>query len=436
MFQAFFRVNSGEGVRVKKRKNHMMQFLLGTAVLISPWFSAVMAAASKSMSVEYKKYRMRCFPAYSALLISAVAYCTYNPAFGDFGILTRFLGYIADRPLSAYWSPEIVSAIGPFNWLFYIIAKFRDYALMCMLPGMVIYYIYGKITAQVCVEKNCHYRGFFGYYMTGLLFLQFFTILEHGRFIMAGCICLYAVYRELYLGKKDWLSAALYMLPLCFHLGILPLYAFRVFARWFSKSRIWWFFSIAFAYVMIMYSGSLFSFLPFSIMNYIEKARLFFAGGSAWGQYVFESRFYILLRIMFDAAFVVISMILMLLMKSRRFRSDVKKTKGSLFFFSFLMQLAFFSLITNLIVSEAFWRFGTLLFFFVPFLLAYAREYLSCSVYRIFQYSMMGLGFIITAMHMAMVVKNSILPYGGFIQSAKSFHFIAVLIHGLRTAAG
>lgn len=309
-----------------------MLLVTGIAVLISPWLSLFTATIMRTLVIEYKKYNMRRFPLYSALIISYFAYCTFNEQFGDFGILTYFLDYIKERSLVEYVSPEIVSAIGPFNWLFFLIAQSADYAMLCMVPAVIIYYTYGKVTVDICVEKEQGYFDFIRVYVIGMLFLQFFTILEHGRFIMAGCILTYAVYRELYLGIKDGVGIVLYLLPLCFHLGILPLYAFRIVVRFFSKSKILWFLAIAMAYLMIMYSGDFLSFLPFSVMNYILKARAFFNGESEWGRYVFESRFYIILRMIFNIAFLAIIILTIKLTKNKKLCDECKNFKGKRLF--------------------------------------------------------------------------------------------------------
>lgn len=406
----------------------MMWLIIGMAFFVSPWISVIMAIASKSIRIEYKKHGMRSFAFYSALVISLLAYCTYNVAFGDFAILTSFLIRIGERPLSAYVSPEIVSAIGPFNWIFFIIAKSRDYALMCMLPGFIIYYVYGKITSEISVEKECKYQEFLKVYFIGMLLLQFFSVLEHGRFIMAGCILIYAVYREVYLRKKDGWSILLYILPLCFHVAVLPLYAFRILANFFLKHKLGWLAAIAFAYVMIMYGGSFFSSFPYAITNYIAKAQIYFSGGSAWGRFVYTNRFYVILRVVFDVTFIVIALLIIKLSKNKAFCDDTQINRGKRLFLSFTLQLTFFSLITNLIVADAFWRYGTLLFFIVPALLVYARYYFPFKTYQAFKYAFLGLGTVICLMHIAMVVRNNILIYDNFIQNVKSISAIRILI--------
>ncbi len=413
-----------------------MRFVTGIAVLISPWLSLFIATIMRTLNIEYKKYKMRRFPQYSALIISSFAYCTFNEKFGDFGILTRFLSNIRKRSLIEYALPEIVSAIGPFNWLFFFIAKTADYALMCMLPAAIIYYIYGKVTVDVCIEKKQKCSDFIRVYIVGILFLQFFTILEHGRFIMAGCILIYAIYHELYLGKKDGIGIVLYLLPLCFHLGILPLYAFRIIVKCFSKRKILWFLAIALAYLTIMYSGDFFSFLPYSVVNYIFKARAFFNGESEWGKYVFESRFYIILRMIFNIAFLAIINLTIKLTKNKKLNNDCKGAKGKRLFLYFVMEMGFFGLLTNFIVSEAFWRYGTLLFFFIPFILIYARVYLSFSLYKIYKYIFILVGLGITLMQIAMVLHNDIFPFADFFATAKTFNMVAVLYHDIKAFLG
>ena len=253
---------------------------------------------------------------------------------------------------------------------------------------------------------------------------------------MAGCILSYAVYRELYLGKKDWKSAVLYILPLCFHLGILPLYAFRVIVRFFRRERVSWIVAILIAYVAIMYSGSLFSFLPFSLYNYVMKARSFFNGELEWGQYVFTSRFYTILRILFDITFVLVIIFLFDIIRAVKADDRDGSQKSHILFLYFIMQIAFFSIVSNLIVSEAFWRYGTLLFFFVPIILVYAKRYLSYNKHITLSVVMGILGLGITLMHIAMVAKNSILPVDSFIETASGFNIIKLLINDIKAMMG
>lgn len=411
-------------VRIKVR---MMLLIIGMT-FVSPWLSLFMSIVTRSIFIEYRKYRMKWFPLYSALILAIIAYCTYNSAFGDFYILTYILAKIEDQPLKAYALPEISKSIGPFNWIFFIIAKSKDYALMCMIPGMIVYYVYAKISSSVAVENGSRYREFVANYFIGLLLLQFFSILEHGRFIMAGAILIYAVYRELYVGKKNICTAILYILPLCFHLGILPLYAFRMVVKIFSKFKCLWLPTVIITYVLIMYSGTFFSFLPYALYNYIEKARIFFAGGSEWGQYVFSgSLFYILLRVFFDITFILLFFLLNGLEKNKTLCEESKKSKGKKHFLNFIMQLIYFSFITNFIVSDAFWRYGTLLFILIPMLLFYAQRYFSHLKYRLFQACIGGLGLIIFSMHGAMVIKNNILPYIPFFKTAFNFNMIHII---------
>lgn len=432
MLSKVFRFGSGT-VKINVDIKIRMMILIVGMIFISPWLSLFMSLMTRCISIEYKKHRMRLFPLYSALILSVIAYCTYNSDFGDLGILTYFLMGIEDQTLMAYRLPDIARSIGPFNWIFFIIAKSKDYALMCMIPGMIIFYIYARIAADVAVENNCKYKEFLGNYFIGLLLLQFFSILEHGRFVMAGVILVYAVYRELYLGKKDIYTMILYIVPLCFHLGILPLYAFRIFAKYFSQFKLLWFPAVIIAYVLIMYSGTYFSFLPYAFYNYIEKARIFFAGGSEWGRFVFsESFFYILLRLVFDITFTVLFFLLNKLEKNKDLCEKMKRNKGKKYFLNFIMQMVYFSFVTNFIVSDAFWRFGTLLFILIPMILFYAEKYLSNMKYRLYQICIGGLGIIVFAMHGAMVIKNEILLYLPFLKSAFSFNVIYIILQDIK----
>lgn len=406
--------------------------VIGIAFFVSPWLAVLLSVFTRNIPVEYHKYGMRRFPLYSGLILSAFAYCTYNVNLGDIGILTAYLKRIGDRPLLEYRMPDIVAAIGPFNWLFFFIAQSRDYALMCMIPCFVMYYIYGKITSDVAIEKNVHFSVFVISYVIGMLLLQFYSIIEHGRFMMAGCILVYAIYRELYRGKRDAWSAILYILPLCFHLAILPLYAFRFFSKFFLRNKCIWFSAIAMAYIMIMFSGNLISFLPFFMSNYIMKARSFFRGESDWGQYVFfHSFFYRTLRVVFNMVFAVITFMISKILKSTKHCKDKTISKGKRLFFSFILQLVYFSFITNLIVSEAFWRFGTLLFFMVPMALIYAKEYMTYGTYHCCKYALAGLGMIIFIMHIAMIVKNNFFVFDDFIGYAKGLNIFHVILKDL-----
>lgn len=405
-----------------------MNFAMGIAVFVSPWMSLFGAVATRVIPIEYKKKRTSKFPVYSALIISIIAYCTYNMQFGDFGILTYLLQRFRDRSLIEYAYPEIVTSLGPFNWIYYIISKSGDYALMCMIPAAIIYYVYGKITIESCMEHKIKYQYFIVYYFLGMLFLQFFTILEHGRFVMAGCILLYATYRELYVGKRDVKTVVLYFLPLCFHLGILPLYAFRIIVVLFTKAKILWFSGIVVAYLLIMYSGDFFSFLPYALMNYILKGRAFFGGESDWGNFVFHNKFYLLLRMLFDITFVLIILLATSLIKSVKVYHNGKQIKRKTLFLNYILEMAYFCLLTNFIVSEAFWRYGTLLFFLIPFLVTYAKSYLKRGTYRTFKSCFLVLGIGITMMHIVMVLHNDIMPFSSFFVTASRFNFVKLFI--------
>ena len=100
------------------------------------------------------------------------------------------------------------------------------------------------------------------------------------------------------------------------------------------------------------------------------------------------------------------------------------------------MEMGFFGVLTNFIVSEAFWRYGTLLFFFIPFIIIYAKVYLSFSLYKVYKYGFILAGLGITLMHIAMVLHNGILLYDNFWTTAKSFNFVIVLYHSIKNFLG
>lgn len=195
-----------------------------------------------------------------------------------------------------------------FNFIAWISGK-ADLHLMPAISTFVVYYTAFYITCKIGLSSGNNWKYTFEYLVFIMCFLNFYEVTETVRNIMAFAIVEAAVFRDIYEGKKDLKTLALYIIPVFIHPTAILLVAIRIGLNLISIMKTLLLLSIALlSFIVNWLYNSFFNVINIPVIKaVISKAYFYLLNNTnEWGATIQRSSYYNLRRIVYVGFAVII----------------------------------------------------------------------------------------------------------------------------------
>jgi len=198
----------------------MISYCLASAFLVTPFGLLLL-----TILICWKPEHNRKYVLFIALVFGLLGYSMYPNREIDISRYFLQLDKIRNYPFTeAYnWNNDglVIKNIG-----FWFIAKLNNNQLLPFVSMFIVYYCVAWLISRGVKENT----RLFGIVLTlEIMMLPFINIFSNVRNVVAFAIASIAVYRELYEGKRDAVTALLYLIPCFIHMTGIVIFVFRLF---------------------------------------------------------------------------------------------------------------------------------------------------------------------------------------------------------------
>lgn len=316
-----------------------------------------------------------------ALSIAAIAYCYYPKGDPD---LVRYVAYIEslrNAPLS-YAMNYGVKGEGNtyvFSFFCWIAAQMDDPHIIPAISAFFVYYIGLYITCKIGFDYEIKTNDIIIYILFILITANMYSVINNIRNVFAFSVVSFAIFRDCYLKKRNWVTWVLYIFPLFVHHAAILIIGLRLLMNVVGRIKMIAFLSmilikpiINFLYAITVRISSHNVFVNLAD-NFILKAYLYYNDTSSpWGLFVKNSKSFKFERIIDIFFAVIICLMIFIIDNSSSEQLLSKIIKGSrlkqIIYLPFMLALLTISCATML--TPEYWRFFTvtLMFSAIPVL--------------------------------------------------------------------
>lgn len=236
-----------------------------------------------------------------ALTMASIAYCYYPK--GDPDII-RYIAHV--KQIGRYSLPRAMTIgihgeanLYTFTFVCWVIAKLGDPQLLPALSVFCVYYVAFYITCKLAEDTHARSRNLIFYLLFIICSLNLYEMINNVRNVCAFALVSFAVFREMYMKKRDILTLVLYVFPLFLHTSAILLVLIRLIVKYTGKiklvlfllvSNVMLLIDLAYAIVTRIGSGNIVISL---IRNLVVKGYIYFHNTTSdWGRVVSNSLSY------------------------------------------------------------------------------------------------------------------------------------------------
>lgn len=281
----------------------------------------------------YKNHNWKQCIACIAICLATFAYCFVPTGHPD---LVTYFERIADyRNLTfkeAFFYEERIGSGNLYSTyvFFWIVAKIGDYHLISSITTFIIYYIGMYITCSIADDLAINNKTRNAYIIFLVLTINYYGIINNIRNVCAFAIIIFAVYRDCYEKKKDFLTLFLYLFAIFFHTSAILFFAVRLTIE--IKGVLRYLVSgiivmtpnildIIYPYALRMPSNSVFNVIRYSL---IKGYRFFNDTSSEWGLIVANSGSYKLSRVLYISLAIIFSICAIRVLGDKNIYNELK----------------------------------------------------------------------------------------------------------------
>lgn len=300
-----------------------------------------------------------------ALSLAAIAYCYYPSGDPD---LTRYFSYI-----EGLQNESLIYALNNgikgetntyvFSFFCWLAARIGDPHLIPAISTFFVYYFGLFVTCKVGEDINASVNEIIYYLLFIITSLNLYSIINNVRNVFVFTLISFAVFRDLYLRNRSFLTYFLYIIPIFIHQSAILLILVRIVFLMASRAKILILILVAGIHPEIRLAHNLISNIDFDNMiygilkNFIAKADMYINDvDSAWGLYSQMSRTFRLERYI-DIGFVIIVclMVFSIVRFDEHYRFESNAYIRNLINYSFILGALTMSCATML--TPEYWRF-------------------------------------------------------------------------------
>lgn len=178
------------------------------------------------------KYKWKQYVYCLAFAFAAAGYSYITSGKSD---ITRYFEYMDNMkfiPLSGVISYGKYGTQGEalyiFNFFCWLAVQINDYHIVPFLSCFIIYYISFYITCKMGLDGNVKGNTVLWGILFSIIALNFYSLVNNIRNVLAFTIVGFAVFREYYEKKHNVLTYLLYIVPIFIHSSVLPLILLRI----------------------------------------------------------------------------------------------------------------------------------------------------------------------------------------------------------------
>lgn len=262
-----------------------------------------------------------------------------------------------------------------FMGICWILGKMGQPNLLQAVSIFFVYYISGYINYTVAKDNGASSKECFVSFAFLLMNASFYTLTNNVRNIFAFCIIVYAVFRDVYLNKKDFLTVILYVAPCFMHATAILLVLFRFIVS--ITGKIKWILlvlvvtmKILVEYLLVWFSALGGSNILFELIKsmLIKGNRYYNNYDSAWAMAAYNSGSMMLMKLIVVIMCVIITLFLFKVTRTDRngmlqgFFFDQVKKRTKFIDYLFLIDIMGFACVP--MHMPEYWRFHVIIILF------------------------------------------------------------------------
>ncbi|MBQ9131938.1 MAG: EpsG family protein [Clostridia bacterium] len=353
----------------------MSRIFLFTTILIPPTGLPLGLYGLFKNPAQWRKY-VFCL----ALALASFAYCYIPLGAPD---LVRYFQFVEETTRMSF--QEVLkygirgeSNLYIFSIVMWVIGKIGDPHLLPAISTFLVYYIGFYVTCKVGIDMECSGKPIAWYVIFLMMALNYYSIINNVRNVLAFCLIGFAIFRDCYQKKRNVWTYILYIIPLFLHQSAISILLLRLAVQLTKKLKI-----VAIICV-VMLKPLLGLMFPIAqgmsqsnviislIKNLLIKSyRYFYDTDSEWGLIVQESGSYQLLKLIYIFAAVVVCMMAYVLSKklfnrNMEIPSDVCDGNQGLFgkYLDFVFCLGLLTISCAPMLAPEYWRFASVMLCF------------------------------------------------------------------------
>lgn len=213
--------------RLQKDYGHINSLLMIGFTIIFPPIGMLLALLCLYIN-RYKNWKTNIFCI--AYAMAVFAYCYIPTVDSD---LVRYHQVIQQVKEMSFMDAVNYKLYGEGNLysfmaLCWILGKIGQPNLLQSISVFSVVYIASYVNYRIANDNKIMHKESFGALLFLLLNLNFYILVNNVRNVFAFCLICYAVFRELYLKKRDVFTIILYIAPCFMHASAILLVLFRI----------------------------------------------------------------------------------------------------------------------------------------------------------------------------------------------------------------
>lgn len=230
-----------------------------------------------------------------ALGIASIAYCYYPKGDPDIIRYIEFIDSLGGISLSQAFLNSVKGESNTYVFTFFcwIAARIHDPHIIPAISTFFVYYLGMFVTCQIGEDNGIKKYTVIAYILFIILSLNLYSIINNVRNVFAFTVTSYAVFRDVYLKKRNLSTLILYVFPVFIHQSAILIILLRLSFSFATKIRFVMMFLIGFINYIASALNKMLQNINSSnivfilVKTFVSKADLYFNDTSSrWGLFI------------------------------------------------------------------------------------------------------------------------------------------------------